>query len=95
MVSKKVRKSEYKIHSNKRLNAELDYLKVKLGKRSNAQLIEEVFDQIFDLATQSPDTMQRLAVTTIKNTVLISVTPRKCYFIYGQNHALNEVLDVD
>jgi hypothetical protein len=95
MVSKKVRKREYKIHSNEHLNAELDYLKVKLGKHSNAQLIEEVFDQIFEVASQSPDTLQKLTVTTIRNTVLISLSPRKCYVICGHNQPLNQVLGVD
>jgi hypothetical protein len=91
MVRKKY--PQYFIKSNEHLNAELNYLKIKLGKHSQADVFEEYVDQIFELVDSSPELFMRLATTTIKNSVLSSLTPKKPVRVYsGKNQALNEVV---
>lgn len=78
-----VNKKAYKIHSSQRLNAQLDFLKRKLGKHSKAQVISECVEPLFEIASQSVMPL-RLVVNSENNMVSFSVSPLKIMIYSGK-----------
>jgi hypothetical protein len=77
------RKKEYKIHSNERLNAELEFLKGRLGMHSKAQVISECIEPLFEIISHSIIPM-RLAIASANNCVMLSANPIKFQVCSGK-----------